>query len=128
MARPRPAVLLFAAAGLLGLAPLLVAATSTPPDDCPMGTTRAGKGPPDGNEVWCERVDSDGKHVKHGPYQAWTVTGIRQEDGQYENGHKEGSWTTYWDNGSNFQEGPYREGMREGSWICGRHRRACRAR
>jgi hypothetical protein len=88
--------------------------------ECPPGTTPAGKGPPDGDAVWCERIEPGGKHVKHGPYHAWTVTGVRQEDGRYENGHKEGTWTTYWDNGASSRKAPRRYGI---TVVLVRHRR-----
>ena len=63
--------------------------------DCPEGSVLAGKGPPDGDAQWCEK-----DHVKHGPYHAWTVTGVKTEEGWYEHGQREGRWTSFWDRAS----------------------------
>src|SRR5581483_2899945 len=81
--------------------------------ECPPGTVHAGKGPPDGDAVWCEEPEG---HVKHGPYHEWMVTGVKVAEGRYEHGKKQGLWTTYWWNGAKWEQGPYRDGVREGPW------------
>src|SRR5437773_1254523 len=84
---------------------------------CPRGAELAGKGPPDGDALWCEKQGTAGHRVKEGPYHAWTVTGRKSEDGYFRDGLKEGRWTSWWENGQKSEEGLYRRGMKEGPWI-----------
>jgi hypothetical protein len=61
--------------------------------DCPFGTERAGRHPPDGTDEWCQEKDSQGSYRRHGPAQEWYPSGQLKASGSYVHGDKEGAWT-----------------------------------
>ncbi len=65
-----------------------------------------------GVEAWCEK--KNGK--RHGPYTRWDAEGRLEEDGQYENGRREGRWAEFYE-GRIAREGPYRHGKKHGVWT-----------
>ena len=107
---------------------------------CPAGAMLKGAAPPNGSEVWCEKI-VDGKPVKEGAFIVYGVGGEQMIEGSYRNGVQEGEWTMYFENGqraaldhyangkqnglhvswyANGQkaiEGQYRDGKREGVWM-----------
>jgi hypothetical protein len=107
---------------------------------CPSGATLKGAGPPNGSEVWCEKI-VDGKPVKEGAFIVYGIGGDPMLEGSYRNGMQDGEWTMYFENGqraavdhytngkqhglhvswyANGQkaiEGNYRDGKREGVWT-----------
>ena len=50
----------------------------------------------------------DGKEVKHGAYRAMHPDGSPKIEGEYKNGQKEGTWTTYGRNGKKIEEIGYK--------------------
>jgi hypothetical protein len=77
---------------------------------CSAGTELAGKPWPQGLEQWCERTDSKGLKVKHGPFETRSMDGKVSVSGQYRDGKKDGKWT------EGDSSGNYRDGLREGEW------------
>ncbi|MBN2776790.1 MAG: hypothetical protein JXR36_04065 [Bacteroidales bacterium] len=54
---------------------------------------------------------------KHGYYEKFFQSGLKQEEGPYENNLKEGMWKHYSPEGIIEEQGMYKEGKREGDWI-----------
>lgn len=90
---------------------------------CPAGTIATGTPPPIGIDVWCERIEPDGRtRVRQGPYLSWyRVTDATQEkrssEGSYENGVQNGPWVTWYENGNPKSRGSYTLGVKEGLWT-----------
>jgi antitoxin component YwqK of YwqJK toxin-antitoxin module len=107
---------------------------------CPPGAVMHGEKPPNGSEVWCEKI-VDGKPLKDGAFIVYGISGDPMIRGSYHNGAQDGEWTMYFENGqraavdhyangkqnglhvswyANGQtaiEGNYRDGKREGVWM-----------
>ncbi|HLW70421.1 MAG TPA: hypothetical protein VKS22_07345 [Candidatus Binataceae bacterium] len=107
---------------------------------CPAGATLKGAAPPNGRELWCEKI-VDGAPVKDGPFIVYADGGGKLIEGTYRDGVQEGEWTTWYENGQRsavdyfhrgLQDGPhlswyangqkaiegnYRAGKREGVWT-----------
>jgi hypothetical protein len=89
------------------------------PIECPPGTARMGAPPPQGEEVWCQKM-LDGKPVKDGPFVAYGNGADRLIQGSYRDGVQEGEWTTWYENGQRSAVDHYRNGVQDGphtSWY-----------
>jgi hypothetical protein len=84
---------------------------------CPEGTWQAGATPPSGNELWCEKLDAQGRVVKHGSTMAWSSAGYQSAEGEYRDGKRHGRWRFWTLEGRSASEGEYREGKQQGRWI-----------
>jgi len=80
---------------------LCLRVSQPPPFICPAGTSRRGKPPPDGKEMWCQHWDG----TRHGPYRRFTgstATGVKAPEfagddvviGEYREGAQHGAWWT----------------------------------
>lgn len=108
---------------------------------CPAGSKLIG-GPKSVLEASvCVRMSRDGSRIFHGPYVAYWANGVKQAEGQYDNGFRSGHWTffdekgvktgetnfnmdnydglriEFWPNGQKKLEETYRAGRREGAQI-----------
>lgn len=84
---------------------------------CPEGTWQAGATPPYGYELWCEKLDAQGRVVKHGPSMAWSNAGYQNAEGEYQEGKRHGRWRFWTWDGRRASEGEYREGKQHGRWA-----------
>ena len=83
---------------------------------CPPGTTQMGEGPPDGSELWCQKM-LDGKAVKEGPFTLFFPNGGKMLEGTYRDGKQDGDWTTWYDNGQRSAVDHYEDGVQQGKHI-----------
>jgi hypothetical protein len=133
-----------AALTLLGLAPTGCKLTSAKtiaavPKSCPDGAELKGAPPPEGAEIWCEKIGG-GVPVKDGAFVAYNFSGSKMIEGTYHDGKQSGEWTmwhpngqrssvdhytdgvqngmhtSWYRNGAKAIEGEYRDGKREGEW------------
>jgi hypothetical protein len=95
------------------LAPLDVPYTA----QCDKGTEPAGTPPPDGVEQWCEKVEPDGRRVKHGWHIAWYPSGIKREAGRYRNGREHGTWMRWDEAGRKRVRAEFNDGVQDGTLI-----------
>jgi hypothetical protein len=84
-------------------------------DRCPPDTREAGARPPQGREWWCERETAEG-WVRHGPSRRWLHARAVGEEGAYENGARQGTWTRYWRTGGRHTQAEFRDGAQHG-WM-----------
>ena len=84
---------------------------------CPDGAQLTGAPLGTGTQEWCERVATDGRRLKDGPYTVLGANGRRTLDGFYRDGVKEGRWV-FWDaNGRKREEGEFRHDREHGLWT-----------
>src|SRR5271157_4135512 len=76
---------------------LIVAGCHAAPP-CPPGAKLTGQPPPDGSEVWCQKI-VDGKPVKEGLFTLYRPGGQKLIEGSYHDGKQVGEWKTWYDNG-----------------------------
>lgn len=90
---------------------------------CPMGSMPTGTPPPMGIEVWCRRLDPDGRTwVRHGPSLSWYrvpdgTAELRSAEGSWESGKRSGLWVEWYENGNPKTRGSYTQGVKEGLWT-----------
>ena len=56
-------------------------------------------------------------NVPDGTWTFWSENGIKEYEGSYKNGMKEGKFVKWHDNGAKESEGSYKNGMKEGKWT-----------
>jgi hypothetical protein len=86
---------------------------------CPVGDTLMGAPPPQGEEVWCQKI-VDGKAIKDGIFVAYGGGTDRMIQGYYRDGVQVGEWTTWYENGQRSAVDHYRDGLQDGlhtSWY-----------
>jgi len=87
---------------------------------CPPGARLMGQPPPDGDEVWCEKL-VNGKPLKEGPFVVFdSGAGGKMIEGYYLDGKQDGDWTTYYQNGQRSAVDHFRNGVQDGlhqSWY-----------
>ncbi len=83
-------------------------------NDCPKGTTRAGKGYPRGNKQWCFYKDEDGKEIKHGEFRQWNNNGSIALKCTYADNELEGDLITSYPDGEIKEKTNYVHGRKEG--------------
>ena len=86
---------------------------------CPPGTTLMGQPPPDGQEIWCQKM-VDGQPVKEGPFTLYFPNGSKMIEGQYHDGKQAGEWTTWYQNGQRSAIDQFHDGLQDGlhlSWY-----------
>jgi hypothetical protein len=107
---------------------------------CPEGATLMGAAPPQGQEVWCAKLDAAGRPVKHGRFTLYWPNGNKMIEGDYRDARQDGLWTSFYtdgqrssldeyhdgvlqgrhvgwySNGRESEEGQYRDGKKEGRW------------
>lgn len=89
------------------------------PLSCPAGAVLMGAPPPQGEEVWCQKMVG-GKPVKDGIFVAYGTGTDRMIQGYYRDGVQEGEWTTWYENGQRSAVDHYRDGAQDGlhtSWY-----------
>lgn len=104
---------LLPAAILFGL--VIIAGCKSQPV-CPPGTTQMGEGPPDGSELWCQKM-VEGKVVKEGPFTLFFPSGSTMLEGMYKDGKQDGDWTTWYDNGQRSAVDHYEDGVQQGKHL-----------
>jgi hypothetical protein len=82
--------------------------------DCPIGTEKAGKHPPDGTEEYCQERDDKGSYVKHGMRREWYPTGQLKVEGAFVHGQSDGRWRTWLKDGEPENIFNLRQGITEG--------------
>ena len=55
--------------------------------------------------------------IFHGPFTEWYENGVKDGEGQYDNGKKTGLWTYWRQNGRKAYEGQYVKGIEDGNWV-----------
>jgi len=106
------------ALSLILTASLLLAGCHHGPS-CPPGTTLMGQPPPDGQEIWCQKMVA-GQPVKEGPFTLYFPNGSKMIEGNYHDGKQVGEWTTWYQNGQRSAIDQFQEGLQEGphlSWY-----------
>jgi antitoxin component YwqK of YwqJK toxin-antitoxin module len=91
---------------------------------CPPGDTKRGAAPPNGQELWCQKL-VDGHPVKDGPFIAYADGGTRMIEGSYRDGVQEGEWTTWYETGQRSAIDHYHRGVQDGlhvSWYANRQK------
>jgi antitoxin component YwqK of YwqJK toxin-antitoxin module len=86
---------------------------------CPPGDTLMGAPPPNGQEVWCQKI-VNGKPLKDGRFVVYADNGGKLIEGDYRDGVQEGEWTTWYENGPKSAVDHYHDGLQEGlytSWY-----------
>ncbi len=86
---------------------------------CPAGATLMGAPPPNGQEVWCQKIVK-GKPVKDGRFILYADSGEKLIEGVYCDGLQEGEWTTWYENGQRSAIDHYHGGLQDGlhtSWY-----------
>jgi hypothetical protein len=86
---------------------------------CPPGATLTGAPPPDGEEVWCQKI-VNGKPVKDGLFIVYGEGHDKLIQGSYRNGVQEGEWTTWYANGQRSAIDHFHNGLQDGlhtSWY-----------
>jgi hypothetical protein len=89
---------------------------------CPTGTRQAGGQNSKMEASFCMRLDDKGAPVSHGPYLSLHATGKKAVEGQYENGKRQGLWTTWDENGQKVEEVTFVDGQYHGArtqWVNG---------
>jgi hypothetical protein len=89
---------------------------------CPRGTTVVGSGPPQGSHFFCQKKDTQGSLLKHGPEKHWDESGQLLSVYHYWDGKRHGPWTAWHHNGIKFAEGTYDNGEAHGvhkQWSAG---------
>ncbi len=84
-------------------------------DACPPGHREAGARPPEGREWWCE-MSTDRGFVRDGPARRWMHARAVEEEGQYRNGERHGTWTRFWRTGGRHTQAEFRDGDQHG-WM-----------
>lgn len=90
---------------------------------CPAGARQVG-GPTSMMEATgCVKFSRDGSRIFHGPYIAYWKDGVKQAEGQYEEGFRSGKWTFFNEKGvkdgeTTFKMGDY-DGLRIEFWPNG---------
>ena len=90
---------------------------------CPTGSRQVG-GPKSALEASvCVRTGRDGSRTFHGPYVAYWQNGVKQAEGQFDEGFREGKWTFFDEKGVKtgetfFKMGNY-HGLRVEFWANG---------
>jgi len=106
------------ALSLILTASLLLAGCHHGPS-CPPGTTLMGQPPPDGQEIWCQKM-VDGQPVKEGPFTLYFPNGSKMIEGNYHDGKQVGEWTTWYQNGQRSAIDQFQAGLQDGlhlSWY-----------
>jgi hypothetical protein len=102
-------------AALILTAVLVAACKSVAP--CPDGAKLMGAAPPEGQEVWCEKLDSSGHPVKHGLFTLYWPSGNKMLEGYYRDGKQDGIWTRFYANGQRSALDQYHDGVLEGRHV-----------
>ena len=99
------------------------------PFDCPAGTELRGALPPEGFEVWCERMSEPPERRREGPWRSYYDDGRLAKAGAYRAGKLDGPFTEWHRNGRPARSGAYAGGEREGRFTIwfesGRVEEAC---
>jgi hypothetical protein len=86
---------------------------------CPPGATLMGAPPPQGEEVWCQKI-VDGKPVKDGLFIVYGEGADKLIEGTYRDGVQDGEWTTWYANGQRSAVDHFHDGVQDGlhtSWY-----------
>lgn len=86
------------------------------PFACPDGTQKMGEAPPNGEELWCQKM-VDGQPVKEGPFLLYRSEGPLMMKGEYHDGKQDGEWTLWYDNGQKKSIDHYKNGLEDGEHI-----------
>lgn len=85
----------------------------TPQLVCPEGTLQqSGTSASGEEEFFCQRAG-----VMHGPYLRFHRNGARAASGSYDNNHRHGQWTWWFENEQTQKKGKYDRGKQTGSWT-----------
>jgi len=84
-------------------------------DACPPDHREAGARPPEGREWWCE-VETARGWVRDGPARRWRHARAVEEEGEYRDGERHGTWTRFWRTGGRHTQAEFREGKQHG-WM-----------
>jgi antitoxin component YwqK of YwqJK toxin-antitoxin module len=95
---------------------LLFAAACERGPTCPEGAQLMGAPPPEGEQVWCQKV-VDGKPVKHGIFILYAPGGLKLIEGTYVDGKQHGEWTLYYDNGLKQTVDNFKHGVQDGPFM-----------
>jgi MORN repeat variant len=83
---------------------------------CPTGAHDSGGGPIPGTVVrWCD-IQREGRPVYHGPLWRWYPSGKLEGKEYYINGDAAGVWPSYYENGHMSSLGEWESGHKKGSW------------
>jgi hypothetical protein len=85
--------------------------------DCPAGTEKFGKSPPDGFEQYCQAQDASGRPVREGWFMSWFGNGQLASQGQYKGDKKLGKWTYFYNTGKKRLEAEYLDDQKHGKWV-----------
>jgi hypothetical protein len=85
--------------------------------NCPEGTSKIGKAPPEGWEQYCGSTDNKGMEVKQGWYLSWYDNGQIASQGDYRKNQRHGKWMFLYSNGKKRLEAEYQDGQKSGRWI-----------
>jgi hypothetical protein len=77
---------------------------------CPKGTERVGEGPPGTSVVFCKQHLYNGSRME-GEYAKFYRNGNKQFQGNYEQGKKHGTWTSYYRTGEVREVKKYQDGQ-----------------
>lgn len=84
---------------------------------CPPGTQAQGEVPPKSLEQACVKTAADGAKVFHGPYRSWYSSQIKESEGEYRDGKRQGVWYFWHPNAMPESKGFYDHGKRQGEWV-----------
>lgn len=84
---------------------------------CPAGTQAQGEAPPIGLEQSCVKTSTDGQQILHGPYRSWFGSQIKESEGEYRDGLRQGVWYFWYPNKMPESKGFYDQGKRQGEWV-----------
>lgn len=84
---------------------------------CPAGTQAQGESPPVGLEQSCVKTAADGQKILHGPYRSWFGSQIKESEGEYRDGLRQGVWFFWYPNAMPESKGFYAQGQRQGEWV-----------
>jgi hypothetical protein len=90
---------------------------------CSQGTKQIGGAKSFMEAVGCVKFGADGSRIFHGPYIAYWKSGVKQAEGQYEQGRRAGKWVFFDEQGlktgeTEFKAGDY-DGLRVEFWPNG---------
>ena len=84
---------------------------------CPENGKIVGAPPPKGTGQWCEKADSAGKPMRHGPYYKYHSNGQKAVQGSFVNGKANGLFVFWLPDGSKAEEKGYQNGQLSGAYV-----------
>ncbi len=93
------------------------AAQAEPRAPCPPGTQPFDAAPPEGFEVWCEALDRPPEQRREGTMTTWWDDGTPSREATYHEGHLHGPYTTWHRGGKRALAGRYEDDARAGTWT-----------